>query len=114
MISRDNRFHGHRVITRLRGDVARDPLMSLRFVHSRRSSYRMAVVVSKKVSKKAVTRNKIRRRLYEIVRQQRRFESLPVDLVFYVNDSSVADMPAGDVQDVVSRLSREALKRLSL
>lgn len=38
-------------------------------VNKRRDGSRLAVVVSKKVAKSAVTRNRIRRRLYEAVRK---------------------------------------------
>ena len=40
----------------------------LRFSKNELSKSRFCVVVSKKISKKAVDRNKIRRRIYEIVR----------------------------------------------
>lgn len=42
--------------------------MALRYCPGKYDEYRLAVVVSKKVSKSAVVRNRIRRRIFESVR----------------------------------------------
>ncbi|MGH7193775.1 MAG: ribonuclease P protein component, partial [Candidatus Saccharimonadales bacterium] len=71
MLGRTHRFHGRKSLNGVyrHGRTARTAAMSLRY--SRRASdrpYRVAVVVSRKVSKSAVTRNRIRRRIYAAVR----------------------------------------------
>ena len=68
----------------------------------RRSDYRCAVVVSKKVHKSAVTRNRIRRRIYEIVRTEFHPTS-PVDIVITVFDEVAATMSAEQLRAVISK-----------
>jgi ribonuclease P protein component len=64
------------------------------------------VVVSRKVSKSAVVRNRIRRRIYECVRN---FEPLAVyDLVFIVYDEQVATMPAVELGRIVKQNLRKS------
>lgn len=63
----------------------------MRFVQNHRNqAYRLAVVVSRKVSKLAVVRNRIRRRLYEAVRQIEASIPPTYDLVFLVRDAGLA------------------------
>ena len=64
----------------------------------------MAVVVSKKVAKSAVVRNRIRRRLYEAVRVQRSLENHPFDVVFVVFDVKIAEIPAQELSMQVSKV----------
>lgn len=62
--------------------------------------YRVAIVVSRKVSKSAVVRNRIRRRLYEIVREHGHIAN-SVDLVFTVYKEDVAKMSHASLQKLV-------------
>ncbi len=78
--------------------------VSLKYVaNTKRTSYRAAVVVSKKVHKSAVVRNRIRRRVYEIVRLQVE-PALAYDFAFMVYDEAVATMPSEQVQELVAEL----------
>jgi ribonuclease P protein component len=103
MLSRPHRFHGYgslRYVYR-NGKVVRGAFCSLKYVaNSRNTRYRVAVVVSKKVSKSAVVRNRIRRRIYEIVRTTV-VPDLPVDLVFTVYSEQMATMAADQLKDCV-------------
>ncbi len=73
MISRQYRFHGHgslRYVSK-NASAVRSKWFALKVVPNRfRTHTRMAVVVSRKVHKRAVVRNRIRRRVYEILRQE--------------------------------------------
>lgn len=104
MLARRHRFHGIHSLDAVyrRGQTVRGPHCLLRYAHNpKRSDYRVAVVVSKKVNKSAVVRNRIRRRIYEIVRQQ----DLPAgtDLIITVVDGVVATMPADQLQQSLGR-----------
>ena len=71
MISRKHRFHGYGSLSKVyrSGQVSRGPNFALRVVRgTNKTGYRAAVVVSKKVAKSAVVRNRIRRRLFEALR----------------------------------------------
>jgi ribonuclease P protein component len=106
-----HRFHGYnslRFVYR-NGKTVRGPLCSLKYVlNERRKSYRLAVVVSKKVSKSAVTRNRIRRRLYETVRRHDSQLTAPYDLVITVFGENLATMPAEDIERMVVAQLKQA------
>lgn len=70
---------------------------------NKRRDYRMAVVVSKKTAKSAIVRNRIRRRLYEQVRTHKTLDGQPYDVVFVVQNPSLATMPATELSLQVSK-----------
>lgn len=109
MISKANRFHGHGSLRYVyqHGRTVRGPLMALKYItNPKRDTYRLAVVVSKKVSKSAVKRNRIRRRLYEAVRRQK--ITAAYDMVLTVFHETVADMPADELELMVKAQLKQA------
>lgn len=111
MISRKNRFHGRASIQRLykNGKLVRCASLSLRFApNPRRTRYRLAIVVSRKVSKSAVVRNRIRRRLYEDVRILYGSNPTPYDLLIVVYDESIAEKPVAELASEVAKLFKKA------
>lgn len=73
MLSQKYRFHGHGSLRYVykHGESVRGRLITIKYVKNpHRKNSRVSVVVSKKVLKSAVGRNRIRRRIYEIIRQQ--------------------------------------------
>lgn len=103
MLSRPHRFHGYgslRYVYR-NGKVVRGAYCSLKYVaNNRNTRYRVAVVVSKKVSKSAVVRNRIRRRIYEVVRMTV-IPDQQVDLVFTIYNEQMATLAADQLKDCV-------------
>jgi ribonuclease P protein component len=110
MISNAHRFHGRSSLRFVyqRGQMVRGTKVSLRYVRNeRQKAYRLAVVVSRKVSKSAVVRNRVRRRLYEIVRKHSKQIVGPYDLVLTVYDEQVATTGhAGLQKDLLQLLAR--------
>lgn len=87
----------------------RGSVISIKYkLDERRPGYRVAVVVSKKVSKSAVVRNRIRRRVIENIRLLEDQISQPYDLVVTIFDEKVATMPAEELTDVLKNLLRQA------
>lgn len=73
MLAQKYRFHGHGSLNYVfkNGRKARDKYIGLRVApNPRRKDSRVAVVISKKIYKSATKRNRIRRRIYEIVRHE--------------------------------------------
>ena len=106
MIGRAYRFHGYGSLRYVykSGQTVRGPHMSLRYSKNpKRQSYRLAVVVSKKVNKSAVARNRIRRRVYEAFRSLD-WTGQPCDLVITVFQTTVTEMPAIELQKEVAQL----------
>lgn len=105
MIARALRFHGYGSLNYVykHGQTIRGAVCSLRFIHNdRRKSARAAVVVSKKVNKSAVTRNRIRRRLYEIIRQHQPAITEPYDMVFIVYSDQILNMGNNELTKLVT------------
>ncbi len=113
MISTKHRFHGYGSLRYVyqNGRTVRGPLSALKFVaNKKRTTYRLAVVVSKKVHKSAVTRNRIRRRLYEVVRGHESEINGAYDIVITVYHEQIAKIPAGDLEDtVVDQMKRAGI-----
>ena len=109
MILSAHRFHGHNSLRFVyaNGKTYRSSLFALKVAaNPRRKSYRCAVVVSKKVSKSAVMRNRIRRRLYEQVRLLT--IAAPVDIVVTVFSADIATIPAAELQSAFQALLRQS------
>ena len=101
MIASKYRFHGHGSLKFLykNGRVIRSRYFTVKYITNRyRSNPRFAVVVSKKVHKSAVGRNRIRRRIYE----QLRIDVLPrvknVDIAVIVTRSEALNLPADELK----------------
>lgn len=111
MISRLFRFHGHnsvRVVYR-RGRAARASIGSLHwYADARTKNPRVAVVVSRKVHKSAVVRNRIRRRVYELVRVRLKSMPRPAQMVFTIYQSDAATMPHAELAGEVDALLDQA------
>ena len=90
------------------GKMVRGAKMALVFGKNERGFTRVGVVVSKKVDKRAVVRNRIRRRVYEAVRVN--FENVPrkMDYIIMVYSAEVATMPFSELEKLVGKLVVEA------
>jgi len=111
MISRKNRFHGYGSLKHVyrNGQAIRGPLFSVRYLENpKRKDYRVAVVVSRKVNKSAVARNRIRRRLYEIIRTLGIDIVRPFDIVINVFHDTVQDEPPQRLEEQLKRQLKEA------
>jgi ribonuclease P protein component len=115
MLSRTHRFHGYGSLRYVykNGKVVRGQYCSLKFVSNpHRTTYRVAVVVSKKVNKSAVVRNRIRRRIYELVRENVVADQ-SYDLVLTVFSEQLATLPATQLQKAILAQLRTAHLELS-
>lgn len=110
MIHSTHRFHGRSSLRFVyqHGKQVRGEAVSLRIVrNARRSTWRAAVVVSRKVSKSAVVRNRIRRRVFELVRTNASRICGPYDIVFTIYSEHVAIMDSEGLRRcVLSQLDR--------
>lgn len=96
MLAKIHRFQGPRSLKYVyqKGSTVRGPFFSVKSaLNPRRKEYRVAVVVSRKVHKSAVARNRLRRRLYEAVRNLETDINQPYDIVLSVFNSSLIDKP---------------------
>lgn len=111
MLRRAHRFHGYGSLRYVyqHGHNVRGTAMGVRSVmNRRRTNYRLAVVVSKKVHKSAVVRNRIRRRIFEIVRRHSDSLKPNQDIVITVFQENVETMPAAELEDRLLQLFERA------
>lgn len=111
MISRSHRFHGYGSLRHVyrNGKTVRGPLCALKYGENpRRKTYRLAVVVSKKVAKSAVLRNRIRRRIYEAVRLLEDKITGPYDLVITVFHDQLATVDSDELNQVIKAQLKQA------
>lgn len=111
MLAQKNRFHGHASLKYVyrNGKVSRSRLFVVRAIaNSRRSDSRCSVVVSKKVLKSAVGRNRIRRRTYHILHSQIPHLVDSQDVVVIVCSAEVAFMPHSEIQSQLYQQLRES------
>ncbi|MDR1196694.1 MAG: ribonuclease P protein component [Candidatus Nomurabacteria bacterium] len=111
MISKKYRFHGYGSLNYLHrnGAAVRGKGMAAKFAPNvRRDLPRFAVVVSKKVLKSAVKRNRLRRRIFEIVRHYIRPDSPSIDVMITVFTPELLDVEHQKLKTDV-----EALLKLS-
>lgn len=96
MISYNNRFHSRNALRYIykNGIANRSALITVKSIRNeRRNSPRISVVVSKKILKSAVGRNRIRRRLYEIIRLDLPAIQPNADIVCIVTSPDVKTLP---------------------
>lgn len=111
MLSRVHRFHGYNSLRHVYkyGKTVRGPLFAIKSVENpRRQGYRLAVVVSRKVHKSAVARNRMRRRLYEAVRSMEGDIAGSHDIVLTVFHDAVLDEPAASLRGQVKRQLKQS------
>jgi len=106
MLTRFHRFHGYGSLRRAYsgGQTVRGQFINLRFLaRPGNKPYRVGVVVSRKVHKSAAIRNRIRRRIYECVRNS---EHIPpaTDIIFTVFSDQVANIEAKQLSSIINEL----------
>jgi len=111
MLAYKNRFHGHGSLRYVyaNGDSVRTQKIVVKFTKNpHRKESRFAVVVSKKVLKEAVGRNRIRRRVYEIIRHELpRIDGI-YDVVVLIFHKEIKDMPQEELKKTLVDIFKEA------
>jgi len=109
MITSIHRFkHRLAVQAAYRGaKTARAPMLSLKFSIKHNQPWRAAIVVSKKVSKSAVKRNRIRRRIYEWLRVNEILIPEGSQMIISVFDERIGTIPAGELSSSLESLIKQ-------
>lgn len=101
MLAFQYRFHGHGSLRYVysKGQAVRSRYFTIKTAYNTRRKYpRFAVVISKKVHKSAVGRNRMRRRIYEIIRLEiPRMKSVQ-DVAVIVLSAEVIALPSEELR----------------
>jgi ribonuclease P protein component len=111
MLSARYRFHGHGSLRYVykNGQAIRTRQLTVKYTRNKhRKHSRFAVVVSKKVHKSAVGRNRIRRRVYEVIRHEQQAISHSHDIVVIVTSSELLTLPAHELQQIIHQAFEQA------
>ena len=113
MLSSRFRFHsrgGVRYVYR-HGKTIRASKLSLIHAENSRGFQRFAVVVSKKVEKTAVSRNRIRRRFYEAIRLYKKQHNFNVskDFIFVIYSREFLDCDFAELEGAISSLIEQSM-----
>lgn len=111
MISTLYRFHGHNSLRYVysNGKAVRSQLFTIKYVpNTHRKHPRFSVVVSKKVIKSAVGRNRIRRRLYEYIRVNIPNLVSVHDIVIICTSAELRTLPYAQIKEQLDQLFHKA------
>lgn len=111
MISSLFRFHGHNSLRYVYGNskAVRSQFFTIKYVpNTHRKHPRFSVVVSKKVIKSAVGRNRIRRRIYEYVRTHMDQLNGVYDVVIICTSGELRSVPYTEISDGLTILFEKA------
>jgi len=109
MLPKANRLRRSKDIQTLfsKGESVFDDVCGLKYRINQRDETRVAVIVGKRISKKAVVRNRIRRRIREIVRHNLDDMAKGYDVALLVQDRAV-DMPVDELRKHIGRVLNKA------
>ena len=111
MIPSPLRFHGHNSLRYVytNGKAVRSQTLTIKSViNTHRSKPRFSVVVSKKVIKSAIGRNRIRRRIYEYLRVNVETFNDVYDVVVICTSPDLKDIPYAELKGQLDTLLEKA------
>ena len=111
MIPSPFRFHGHNSLRYVytNGKAVRSQPLTIKWVkNTHRSKPRISVVVSKKVIKSAIGRNRIRRRVYEYIRIHLDQLNDVYDIVVITTSPELKDIPYSELSSQMDALLQKA------
>jgi ribonuclease P protein component len=109
MLPKANRLRRRKDIQTLfsKGESVFDDVCGLKYRRNQRNETRVAVIVGKRISKKAVVRNRIRRRIREIIRHNLDDLVKGYDVALLVQGRAV-DMSSDELRSHVLRVLKKA------
>lgn len=110
MLSRRYRFHSRGGVhyTYKHGRMFRGAKISLIANENSRKKQRFAVVISKKILKSAVGRNRIRRRVYEAIRLEFPRIKKPIDCIFLIYSKDILTVEFKELRKILQDLLKQA------
>lgn len=111
MLSNKYRFHGPNSLRYVyrNGQTVHSRIFKIKYTpNTRRKDSRFAVVISKKVHKSAVGRNRIRRRFYEAIRAEIPHIKPGMDIIIIIVSGEALALPFPEIKDTLQQLLQDA------
>ena len=111
MLAFQYRFHGHGSLRYVyaKGSAKRSRFFTVKTTYNQRRKYsRFSVVISKKVHKSAVGRNRMRRRIYEVIRSEIPKMKSVQDVAVIVSSAEVMALPYDELYSQITTLFKQA------
>lgn len=110
MLAKENRFHGRNSLNHVykTGQSVSKDQINLRYANNRHKGVLVAVVISKKVHKSSVVRNRIRRRTYEIIRKNLSNIKKNSSLIISVYSDRYANVKNEELEQIIVDLLKKA------
>ncbi|MBD3328103.1 ribonuclease P protein component [Candidatus Peregrinibacteria bacterium] len=107
MISRKNRLKRSEVKQVLKkGQKIFSPVFSIKFVENREATNKFAVIVSKKVTPKAIKRNLLRRQIYEILRLNKDLSEKKYNIII-IGSPKILEMTYSEMEQNIKSLLKK-------
>jgi len=109
MLAKENRLRKKKEFEKVakEGRGVREEFLVLKYLKNNLNLVRAGFVVSQKISKKAVVRNKVKRRLREIVRRNLEKLKPGYDLIFFTK-KGIEEKDFWQIKEVVENLFKKA------
>ncbi len=106
MLAQKNRIHGRKkfLITLKKGRVVRGQYFNINYSKNNYGQLKAAVVVGKKIAKSAVVRNRIRRKLYEILRKNFLTKLDNTNLIIIVFNPDIVNLKSAELEKLIEKL----------
>lgn len=110
MLAKENRFHGRNSLNFVykQGQSVSKDQINLRYAFNKYKGILVAVVISKKVHKSSVVRNRIRRRVYEIIRNNLSDIKDNTSLIISVYSDRFASVDHQELENIIKGLLEKA------
>ena len=111
MLAFQYRFHGHGSLRYVyaKGSTKRSRFFTVKTTYNQRRKHsRFSVVISKKVHKSAVGRNRMRRRIYEVIRNEIPKMKSVQDVAVIVSSAEVMALPYDELYSQITTLFKQA------
>lgn len=109
MLKKENRFQGNKAINAVikKGFSSYEQNIKLKYISNPNQKLsKFAVVVSKKVNKSAVARNKIRRRIYSALKPQLKYKGL---YIIFIYSNNFKTLKFSIIETIIENLFKKSI-----
>jgi ribonuclease P protein component len=106
VLAKENRIHGRKAFLGIlkTNTVIRGKYFNLSYSPNQTEKIKAAVVVGKKISKKAVDRNRLRRKIFEILRKKFALALSGKNIIIIVFNPNTVNLKSSEIEELIEQL----------